>query len=182
MRPNLGYILQSETPEGLLKVGRSAHPDGRFRQIGAGGPFKVRQIAIFADGPKLEADIKDLARGQIVRGEWYAPSEEIVRYVQCAALRGDVVERFGITEEYAHALIIPRMIQYLAGRPCGHQPLGDFAYRILNGQPLAWVGREDELRKAFPNVFTLNELAGYRATSTFSPIVIPHVNSRRAAS
>lgn len=181
MKPNLGYILQAETPEALLKVGRSSNPDCRLRQIGAGVPFKVRRIAVFADGPTLERDIKDLARGQIIRGEWYAPSEEIVRYVQGASQRGDIVEQVQIDEEYARSLILPKIVTFLAGRPCGKQSLGDFIYRALNGDPLCWVSRTEELRKACPNTFSINELAGYRSVHTFAPIIVPHTASRRTA-
>lgn len=173
MKCDLAYVLQADTPSGIVKVGRSGAPLRRVASIAASVPFSVRLICVLTHGQQTERDLKKLLVESRVRGEWFQPTAVLVSELERFAAAQRIVSQVIIDREYVEANVIPRLQSYLQSKDAlrpKDNAAGDLVYRILHGEPMTFVGRESELMKAVPNAFSGHELLGWCPTPQFEAI------------
>jgi hypothetical protein len=177
MRLDIAYVAQAETPEGFVKVGRSASPESRLVQLARAVPFQMRTICFLADGTRTERALKESLCTARVKGEWFEPSLDLVALLNDAAAQGQVVERRPIDADYFREVIGPKLDKYMDGKTrCTSTPEGDHLYRVLHGEPLCFVGREGILGRGCPDVLSPAELFGFQPVRLFKPFSL---NGRR---
>jgi hypothetical protein len=172
MKLDLAYILQADTPDGLIKIGQSGAPEKRLVQISQSVPFQIRPICILSDGRHTERELKEALRPAKVKGEWYEPDDNLIRFLEKAHAAKRIIERVVVDADYFNEFIAPKISHHLNGREPYQTGGGDLLYRILHGEPLCFVGRETYLVTACDGKVSMADLVGYRPARAFGPVVL----------
>ena len=86
-QPEVYFIEEVES--GMVKIGYAAGSKGRLFRLQVGNPreLRLRATVSSAKAPEIERHLHALFAASRVRGEWFAPSPELNRYMRC--LRGE---------------------------------------------------------------------------------------------
>lgn len=74
------YFIQ-QCKRGPIKIGIAADPKRRLEGLQTGNPQPLRLLGFFAGGRAAERLLHDRFRTDHIRGEWFAPSEELLALV-----------------------------------------------------------------------------------------------------
>lgn len=154
-RCDMAYIAQAETPDGLVKVGKSEQPNQRFTSVRQGVPFPLRLVAILLNGKAAEREMKERFATTRRKGEWFLPSPGMNDYLREAFKARTLVQYRIVDREYFERHLRP----LLTSPSWNYNEPGDLCYRAcIEGWP-AVAGRIQKLI-AFKS-FTPELLRGY---------------------
>lgn len=157
---DLAYLVQSDAPGAIVKIGRTQDAQQRVTQLKHSVPFAIRLIAVMTGGVKQEKAFKQRFQHLQHKGEWFRPVEEMNAYLREASEGALLVERHTVTDEFFKAYIEPAILQWLNGRTPKFNAAGDFLARVLQVGPQALDNRRDDLVKHCPGV-TPELMRGY---------------------
>lgn len=79
--PSRVYFIKAETT-GLIKIGCAVDPEARLRTLQTGCPDRLALLASMAGGQGDERALHERFASARIRGEWFSPREELVRFVE----------------------------------------------------------------------------------------------------
>lgn len=74
------YFIQSERG-GPVKIGMSKDPQKRLEQIQTNHPDRLRLLAVERGGKKEEAKLHERFGALRLKGEWFRPGPDLMRYI-----------------------------------------------------------------------------------------------------
>lgn len=78
------FIRRKRDPDGLIKIGFTRNVSARIRSLATATPGGVELLAACDGGASVEHDIHDQLSNHRVDGEWFRPSDEVMRVVRLA--------------------------------------------------------------------------------------------------
>jgi hypothetical protein len=75
-KPAKVYFIRAET--GQIKIGMAADPKARLSNLQTANPVKLELMATCEGGAEREAEYHERFREHHLRGEWFAPHEDIL--------------------------------------------------------------------------------------------------------
>jgi hypothetical protein len=173
------YVIQIDSPEALVKFGRTKSPKSRMQQLSTGMPWNVRVVALI--GADCERDLKAKFAAECVKGEWFRPTPALQEWLDEAADAGRLVKQIPVDGSYLNAVIKPRIREYLSGRDPTNTSPGDLVCRIFADMLPTLVGREKELVAATKGHVTEAMCRGFAPTIDRVHVIIPVVSGQQAA-
>lgn len=80
------YFIQSCCPNGFIKIGRARDIPQRLGKLQNGTPYELKVLRVLAGGITEERFLhRDFADAR-ERGEWYRPTEKVLRYIESTAV------------------------------------------------------------------------------------------------
>lgn len=77
---NLVYFIQADIG-GPIKIGVSANIDKRIAQLQLSCPFTLRLLLLVQGGYSVELKLHKLFHTSRLHGEWFEPSESLVKFI-----------------------------------------------------------------------------------------------------
>jgi hypothetical protein len=88
------YFLQVEGG-GPIKVGASANPEVRLCCLQVWSPYTLVMLAQFPGGYVEEGYIEHRFAVDLIRGEWFRPSVDLLSYIEACRIAGRVLDASG---------------------------------------------------------------------------------------
>lgn len=83
------YFIQAEN--GLIKIGRSKHPEKRFRALKTCSPLKLKLLKVLDCNRKisilLETNLHNRFIKYRVHGEWFEPGKELLSFIEIGKIQ-----------------------------------------------------------------------------------------------
>lgn len=80
------YFIQSGT-DGPIKIGIARDPNGRLRELQTANAHSLVLLALFVGTEETESELHARFASARLEGEWFSPSEELLRYVSLVKTR-----------------------------------------------------------------------------------------------
>lgn len=80
-KPTFVYFIQIEN-DGPIKIGLSENPKRRLIGIQPSIPYKIHFLSSIKGTDRLEANIKKRFQEDIIRGEWFKPTNRLINFVK----------------------------------------------------------------------------------------------------
>lgn len=81
------HIYAIRGAAGLVKIGKSTDPKKRFRNLRNSSPEKLELVGFVELSGDAEFEIHDRLRKDRLHGEWFSPSEAVLKVVEMIAAR-----------------------------------------------------------------------------------------------
>jgi len=143
---SITYIIQMDSPDRLVKFGRTRSLKARMSTLQTGVPWDIRIVALI--GTDCEKDLKHRFAKDQVKGEWFYPTADLQQWLDEAADDGRLVRQIPVDQAYLNAVIKPRIKEYLNGREPTNTASGDLVCRIFADTLPSLSGRESDLFEA----------------------------------
>lgn len=165
------YIIQMDSPDALVKFGRTKNPKSRIASLSTGVPWDLRVVCLF--GCDCEQELMQEFHEDRVRGEWFRPTERLQKWIDEQASAGKMIRQVPVDSRYINAVIKPRIREYLNGRAPASNEAGDLVYRILHDGLTNLKGREADLVAATKGHVSAELVKGFGPTPEGGTLAIP---------